>query len=289
MAGEQGKLPLGKENTIPDEGARQSLPDVLNTLDRARKTVDLLVKAKDTSRAGRISALDKAIVALQEIEPARMLLTLNRERSVLVQSRDEVLKHRRENLARAAKEAGWPVKRLEEHDFAGGFQVSYKLEQVTLRLGSEPLTIFDEPDGTSLFSRLQEERSKLEGFPFARPDFIESIKGAVHLARWQGKDRDGKVPIRTLYPLFVLARQSRDSRFIKRPVAKTFTEYSMAQFVYDLARFGRDGWETDRGERLRNQPPNMASIAKGATVTLPSLDGDGSGGPQLGAVWIDRA
>ena len=289
MAGEQGKLPLGKENTIPDEGARQSLPDVLNTLDRARKTVDLLVKAKDTSRAGRISALDKAIVALQEIEPARMLLTLNRERSVLVQSRDEVLKHRRENLARAAKEAGWPVKRLEEHDFAGGFQVSYKLEQVTLRLGSEPLTIFDEPDGTSLFSRLQEERSKLEGFPFARPDFIESIKDAVHLARWQGKDRDGKVPIRTLYPLFVLARQSRDSRFIKRPVAKTFTEYSMAQFVYDLARFGRDGWKTDRGERLRNQPPNMASIAKGATVTLPSLDGDGSGGPQLGAVWIDRA
>ena len=51
MAGEQGELPLGKENTIPDKGARQSLPDVLKTLDKARKTVDLLVKAKDTSRA----------------------------------------------------------------------------------------------------------------------------------------------------------------------------------------------------------------------------------------------
>ena len=62
----------------------------------------------------------------------------------------------------------------------------------------------------------------------------------------------------------------------------------MAQFVYDLARFGRDGWKTDRGERLCNQPPNMASIAKGTTVTLPSLDGDGSGGPQLGAVWVDK-
>ena len=190
---------------------------------------------------------------------------------------------------RCAKEAGWPAKRLKEDDFVGGFHVSYRSEQVTLRLGSEPLTTFDEPDGSNLFSRLQEEKSKLEEFPFARLDFIESFKDAIHLARRQEKDRDGKVPIRILYPLFVLARQSRDERFIKRPVTKSFTEYSMAQFVYDLARFGRDGWKTDRGERLCNQPPNMASIAKGATVTLPLLDGDGSGGPQLGAVWVDRA
>ena len=280
---------MGKESTIPDEDARWSLPDVLKALERARRTVDLLVKAKDTSRAERISTLNKAVAALQEIESARALSVLNRELGVLVRSRDEVLKHRRENLARCAKEAGWPAKRLKEDDFVGGFQVSYRLEKVTLRLGSELLTTFDEPDGASLFSRLREERSKLEGFPFARPDFIESFKDAIHLARRQGKDRDGKVPIRTLYPLLVLARQGRDERFIKRPVTNSFAEYSMAQFVYDLARFGRDGWKTDRGERLCNQPPNMASIAKGATVTLPALDGDGSGGPQLGAVWVDRA
>lgn len=289
MAGEQGELPLGKESTIPDEEARWSLPDVLKALERARRTVGLLVKAKDTSRTERISALDKAIAALQEFEAARALSVLNRELDVLVRSRDEVLKHRRENLARCAKEAGWPAKRLKEDDFVGGFQVSYRLEKVTLRLGSELLTTFDEPDGASLFSRLQQERSKLEGFPFARLDFIESFKDAIHLARRQGKDREGKVPIRTLYPLLVLSRQGRDERFIKRPVSNSFTEYSMAQFVYDLARFGRDGWKTDRGERLCNQPPNMASIAKGATVTLPALDGDGSGGPQLGAVWVDRA
>ena len=280
---------MGKESTIPDEDARWSLPDVLKALERARRTVDLLVKAKDTSRAERISTLNKAIAALQEIEAARALSVLNRELGVLVRSRDEVLKHRRENLARCAKEAGWPAKRLKEDDFVGGFQVSYRLEKVTLRLGSELLTTFDEPDGASLFSRLQQERSKLEGFPFVRLDFIESLKDAIHLARRQGKDREGKVPIRTLYPLLVLARQGRDERFIKRPVTNSFTEYSMAQFVYDLARFGRDGWKTDRGERLCNQPPNMASIAKGATVTLPALDGDGSGGPQLGAVWVDRA
>ena len=109
MAGEQGELPLGKENTIPDEGAPQALPDVLKTLDRARKAVDLLVKAKDASPAGRIAAMDKAIAALQTIEPARMLSVLHRERSVLVRNREDALKHRRENLTRSAKEAGWPV------------------------------------------------------------------------------------------------------------------------------------------------------------------------------------
>ena len=247
---------------------------MLKTLDRARKTFALLVRAKGTSRAERISNLNKAIAALQEIEAARALSVLNHELFVLVRSRDEVLKHRRENLVRCAKEAGWPAKCLKEDDFVGGFRVSYRLEKVMLRLGSESLTSFDEPDGESLFSRLQEEKSKLEGFPFARLGFIESFKNAIHLARRQGKDRNGKVPIRALYPLFVLARQGRDERFIKRPVTKSFTEYSMAQFVYYLARFGRDGWKTDRGERLCNQPPNMASIAKGTTVTLPSLDGD---------------
>ena len=289
MAGEQGELPLGKENTIPDEGARQPLPEVVKALDKARRTVNLLVKAQDTSPVNRISILGKTIAALQEVEVERVLSDLNHQRSALVQSRDEALRHRRETLNRAAKEAGWPVKRLKEHDFVGGFQVNYKLERVTLRMGSESLTTFDEPDGASLFARLQQEKSKLEGFPFARSDFIESIKDAIHLARRQGKDRDGKVPIRTLYPLFVLARQSRDERFIQLPVTKSFTEYPPAQFVYDLARFGRDGWKTERGERLCNQPPNMASINKGVTVTLPLLDGDGSGGPQLGAVWIDRA
>ena len=289
MAGEQGELPLGEDKTIPDEEERLPLPAVEKALDRARRTVNVLAKAQDTSPSVRISDLGKAIAALRELEVARVLSDLNRQHAELVETRDNALKLRRENLARSAKEAGWPVKRLKEYDFVGGFQVSYKLERVTLHLGSEAFTTFDEPDGTSLFSRLQEKRSKLEGFPFARSDFIESIKDAIQLARRQGRDRDGKVPVRTLYPLFVLARHGRDERFIKRPVTKSFTEYSMAQFVYDLARFGRDGWKTERGERLCNQPPNMASIAKGATVTLPSLDGDGSGGPQLGSVWIDRA
>lgn len=289
VVSKQEKIPFEKESTIPNEGPRQFLRDVARTLDQARKAVNALVTGKSTTRSNKIAALDKAIGALQRMDLAQTLSTLNRERSVLVQELEESLKHRREHLVRLAKKEGWPIKRLEKYDFVGGFQVNYKLEHVTLLLGSESLTKFNEPDGAGLFSRLQKERSKLESFPFNRQDFFESMKDAIHLARRQGKDRKGKVPIRILYPLFALARQSRDECFIKRPAPESFTDYSMAQFVFDLARFGRDSWKTNQGERLCNQPPNMASIAKHATVTLPTLDGDGSGGEQVGSLWIERA
>ena len=267
---------------------RESLPNVLKALEQSRKAVALLVKAKGASPAGSTAALDKAVAALQELELAQPLRTLSLERAELIRIREASLKDRREDLIRSAKEAGWLIKRLKDYDFACGFRVNYKMERVTLHLGSERFATFEEVDGAILFSRLQAERSKLEDFPFTRASFIELIKDSIHLARRQGKDRDGKVPIRTLYPLVVLARHSRDARFVKHPTIKFFTEYSIAQFVYDLARFGREGWETQRGERLCNQAPNMASIAKGASVTLPSLEGDGSGGPQLGAIWVDK-
>ncbi len=289
MAGEQGDLLLGNETMIPGESASQFLPDVLKRLERARKALGLVKKAEVGSVAEKINALDKAIAALRALDPVPEISELEREHSVLVEDRDEALRDRRENLLQSAQVARWPFKRLKEYDYVGGFRVNYKLERVTLVLGSELLTTFEETDGGSLFSRIQEEKSKLDEFPFARDAFIETIKTAIHIARCHGTDRNGKVPIRSLYPMIVLARQSHDRRFLKRPVARSFKDYTMAQFVYDLARFGREGWKTDTGDRLCNQGPNMASIAKGATVILPKLDGDGSGGEQLGVVWIDRA
>ena len=106
------------------------------------------------------------------------------------------------------------------------------------------------------------------------------------LAKAQGQARDGKVPIRRLYPLVVLVRQSQNERFVKRPEQKSSRNYPIAQFVYDLARFGQEGWIM-QDERLSTQTPNMASIQKGTTVMLPSLDGRGNS-QQVGMVWIHR-
>ena len=288
MAGKQAELPLGNEADRCDEDKQFRLSDTVKTLDRVRKSLAQLERNRGTNQAARILALKKVIADVRGIDSVRLVDSLEEELSALIGSRSEALRNRREHFLESAKKAGWPIKRLKDYDFVGGFQVSYKLERVTLRLGSEVLTTFEETEGINLFLRLQEERSNLEQFPFERLQFIELIKDAIQLARLQRKDRDGKIPIRRLFPLLVLVRQSRDERFVKRPVTKYFTEYVMAQFVYDLARFGREGWKTNRGDRLCNQPPNMATIARNASVTLPALDGDGSGGPQLGAIWVER-
>ena len=76
---------------------------VEKALDRARRTVNVLVKAQDTSPSVRISDLGKAIAALRELEVARVLSDLNRQHAELVETRDNALKLRRENLARSAK------------------------------------------------------------------------------------------------------------------------------------------------------------------------------------------
>ena len=167
MASEQDRLPLGEENSIAKEDMRQSLREVSKTLDRARKAIGQLVTGKSTSLSDRIAALDKTIGALQELESAWILSTLNRERTNLQGGFEEALRHRREQLARSAKESGTPIKRLKEYDFVGGFRVDYRKERVTISLGSESLTTLNEPDGADLFARLQEERSKLESLPLA--------------------------------------------------------------------------------------------------------------------------
>ena len=296
MEDKQEQLSLEVGGTMTDEGPLATLPDTLKVLDRdfrafgkARKALAPLAKPNETSPTEVMSALGKATSALRSINLEGVLSDLDRQRAELARRREDAFERRREDLARSAKERGWTVRRLRHYDFVGCFQVNYKQERVTLRVGSEVLTILNEVDGVTLFSRLQEEKKRLDGFPFSRIDFFHSLKDAIRLARVLERDRDGKVPIRTLYPLLVLIRQSRSEHFVAHPVLKSFTEYPISQFVYDLARFGREGWKTDQGERLCNQPPNMASIDKGLTMTLPSFDGDGSGGPQLGAIWTDRA
>ena len=263
-----------------------TVEDELKALNNARLAVAALAKARDTGAAELLALHEKAIAALRETKSGQLLSFLEDEVHRLEQQRDSALKTRREDLLRSAKKHGWAAKRLTNTDVVGCFRIEYKAARATVHLGSERLVAFDEADGTRLFSRIEEAKAGLDDFPFERHGFFRSLKEAMALAKAQGQARDGKVPIRRLYPLVVLVRQIQDERFVKRPEQKSFRNYPMAQFVYDLARFGKDGWIT-QGERLSNQTPNMASIQRGATVMLPSLDGRGNG-PQLGMVWIQR-
>ena len=287
---EQARLPLKQEDTMTDQGPRTSLKDTPKALDKACKAFKAVVSVKPEETLKDTLALhNKAIAALQAIGLEDVLCILEKECAELVRRREDAFKDRREVLLRSAEEARWTVKRLKNYDFVGCFRVNYKKERVTILLGSELLSTVDEVDGKRLFAHLQSERKNLDEFPFERLNFFQSMKEALTLARAQGQDQDGKVPIRKLYPLMVIVRQSQNEHFLKSPGSKSFTDYPMAQFLYDLARFGQEGWKVDGRWRLSTQTPNMASVAKRVTVKLPTLHGDGSrGGEQLGMIWIQK-
>lgn len=214
-----------------------TLSAVIGALDRARKALAPTMKTMTPNQAMSLAPLDKAITALRPI--SKIFSDLEQHRIELDREHQAKLANRREDLLRTARDAQWSVRRVGAYDFVGCFQVNYSNDRVTLRIGSEELTSFDEVDGNELFTRLRDERGKLDESLFVRSDFFRSIKGAIDLARSQNRDRDGKVPVRLLYPFVVLTRHSLDNVFVKRPLQKFFTEYSMAQFVYDLARFGK--------------------------------------------------
>ena len=115
--------------------------------------------------------------------------------------------------------------------------------------------------------------------------FFDTVQAAIRAAAAKKIGRDGKVPIRRLYPLVVVERQLGNSRFLKEPSARRFDDYSMCQFIYDLARFGASGWSTRGGARLSSQTPSMREADK--AVTLPVLEGTRPGA-QIAVLWIDE-
>ena len=286
MTTQQTELALPDRETDVEEDPQRLLAEMLRNMEKARKV--LAPRAKKTRMGLSVQDFEKVLGALRQVQAERVLSTLQAQHDALVEQRETAFKRRREDLARSAKAAGWSVRQLKFYDYVGCFKLYYKKERVTIKLGSEELRSMDEVDGSRLFIRLQQEKERLDAFPFDRSKFFKALKESIGLARVQHKHRNGRVLIRDLYLPMVLVLQSQDPRFVKRPRKASFTEYQMAQFVYDLARFGRDGWKAGQGERLSNQAPNMASIAKGDTVTLPSLKGDGGNGPQLCAICIQR-
>ena len=144
-----------------------------------------------------------------------------------------------------------------------------------------------EPDGTRLFNIIKMKESALNEEELSREEFFSLLKESMTLAKIRGLNRDGRTPVRKLYPLFVLARQCRSEVFLSKPDAKNFRDYQTFHFVYDLARFGRDGWRCG-DEILRTQTPNMATISKGETMMLPALDLAEGSGHQIAVLWIEK-
>lgn len=264
------------------------ISDKAKSVGKAKRAVDELAKAKPAGDLEALPLFEKTIGALRGVSDSGLIETLEEKKREIQARVEDALSLRREDLRRAARDAGWKTDRFQNYDRVGCFRVEYRRARVTMYLGSEKLDGFDEGNGQALFSRIEKAKAALDDFPFSRDGFFAAIKAALSLAKAGNANRDGKTPIRTIYPLTVLARQSLDNAFMKRPEGKNFKDYSLCQFVYDMARFGRDGWIMPNGERLSSQTPNMATVARGATIAVPDLSVEGRA-TQIAALWIQRA
>ena len=292
MTDDQGQLPLEEEphnekkrSSTKRLPTNKTLSDTLKTFDRARKQI-AAVKRQGISLNEAISVREKVIAALQTLTED-MLPKLKQERVSLVEHQAGVFHRRRDDLRGSAMEANWIVTRRERYDHVGCFKVSYRQERVTVEVGSEMYARIDEVDGNELFKYLEQTRKDLDGTNFDRELFFRTLKDAISLARIQGLDDKGKVPVRDLYPVIVLVRQSLDDRFLKLPIQKSFSDYSTARFVYDIARFGWQGWSVGT-ERLVSKPPNMITIREGKSMKLPWIGAHGGRATQIGALSIEK-
>ena len=235
----------------------------------------------------RLDLLAEAIAATKVFESFELRPALEQEAESIRRRLESSLETRREDLLKAARQAGVPQKRFGEFDRVGLFKVTYRGKKVALEIGSEPAAEFEATEGEQILVAVQEQLAALEAQPFSREDFFRSVKDAVRLARERGKDRDGWVPIRLVYVYVVLLRNLQFDDFVKRPSIRSFRDYSRAQFVYDLARFGKKDW-TCGDETLRGETPNMATVTAGKSVTLPNLDELDKLGHQFARIRIEK-
>ena len=184
---------------------------------------------------------------------------------------------RRERLWQILKEEGIRFKRLQKQDFVLGLVLEYQRpDKVTMYVGNTRLKSFKEMDGDRLYERIVEARDKLDSFPFTRKAFMKSIREGIRDAQRQGvavSHDQSKVNVKVLHKMIKAKRGNR---------------YTLAQFAWDFARFGKSNW-VEGGFRIANQAPALVNIARGLTLTIPDFNLFGRNGPQLNSIYIMRA
>jgi len=251
------------------------------------RALNRIAKPKTFSEVDHLKLFQNALKAARAVSLEGLINQLETEINTIQENLAAFKQQRREILLQAAKAAEVPHKRYSDYDRITPFKISYRDKRVILEVGSERYKEVEEVDGQRLFEIIQENRALLENEPFDRGVFFHNLKQAYRLAREKLRPPDGWVPIRPLYSYLVLIKHVDLPDFIKKPEAKNFHHYSSSQFVYDLARFGRQEWSYG-DEILRTRTPNMVTVASGQAVTLPNLNSVESPGPQLAVLKIEK-
>jgi hypothetical protein len=248
----------------------------IDKLSRALKAADKL----DGAGIAEFDALEKALAACKTFDRSSIESLLSRKLDELRRSVDASLESRRQALEHAAVGGELAFRRLGSYDRVGPFKIEYSKRTVTISIGSEALTSVEEIDGQKLFEKIASEAALLNALVLPRESFFRVVKVAFAAAKADGRLSDGKAKVRELFPYIVVARQLASDSFKKKPNAKQFADYSLAEFAFELHKFGEhaQGWIC-AGERLCNQGPNMATQRE--AVVLPD-----AGGNTVQLLWL---
>ncbi|MEI6761309.1 MAG: hypothetical protein WCO22_12780 [Betaproteobacteria bacterium] len=253
---------------------------ISKSIDKVRTALKALDQNK-RSLADEFSLLTDAIEVLNTLDTKSVIDQLQQRLSNVKLLFEQQLANRRQTLEIAARDARLTHRRLSSVDKVGLFEVGYSNAKVTVKIGSENLTTFEEVDGKKLVERLTLEQKNLEESALPRDRFFKALKLAIALAGSDGKVQSGKTKVHDLFTYLVLTRQLVQSDvFRKKPIQKNFTEYSKAMMAFEFFKFGdhQDGW-TFGSERLCNQGPNMATQSE--ALVLPD-----TGGSTTQILWL---
>lgn len=230
----------------------------------------LTAATKATVEAGSDATkeLEKALQLAVQLDWPALVRGLENARDEERSKRETALQSRREKLLVSARAAAEQADNGARAVRVGVFRVEFEGESAVVSLGGVEVERAKEVDGEKLFQRLKELRAAIEASPFNRAEFFKQLSASYATCRRAGST-DEFVSVRDLHRELVLERARSSDAFRKRPEPKNVPPYPLHQFVFDLARFIRDGVAVGE-DRLVTTTPSMRESA--GTVFIPNLD-----------------
>jgi hypothetical protein len=240
-----------------------------NAVQRLGKVLVAAVKSRAFGRPDYAKQIEEASRLANQIDWMALKGTIEREASEVRERVETSLRSRREKLHQAAGAAQWHAQMGGQYDRIDIFQVEYEGVTAVVKLGGVPCERVKEVDGEKLFDRLKQLKAELQQAPFQRENFFKQLRGAYATCRRTTGAGDEFVPVRELHREMVLERARGSERFRKSGEAKSIDGYSLPQFVFDLARFIREG-VTVGEERVVMPTPSMRESRE--AVHIPNLE-----------------
>lgn len=263
---------MSDENTAISNGSDANgagLESGAATLQKLCKVLGTAIKSRAFGKPEFAKEIQEASRLAGQFDWATLKTAIEIEAKASREQNEANLQMRRERLHQAALVANVPAVMGAQTDRIDIFRIEYVGALAAITLGGVELERSKESDGDKLFTHIRNLRASLEKTPFSREGFFRVLKAAHTSCRISGPFSDEFVPVRDLHREILFERARASDRFRKNPDPKSIEPYPMHYFVFDLARFIREGNSLGT-ERLMTQTPSMREHKE--TIHIPNLE-----------------